>query len=83
MLHGLALGVVEAMQTNLARHAIAVEPSSSLAGAPSAPDPGDQFLRDLLAVRADLVLISGARRLMIDPALRGRMRSPREVVDGG
>ncbi|MFO0235260.1 MAG: putative toxin-antitoxin system toxin component, PIN family, partial [Burkholderiales bacterium] len=40
------------------------------------PDPGDQLLWDLLASRADLVLVTGDRALLEDATMAGRVMSP-------
>lgn len=44
--------------------------------APRAPDPGDQFLWDLLHAHADLVLWTRDRRLLESPGMRGRVLTP-------
>jgi uncharacterized protein len=77
-LHGLTVAEVETLLTDIAQHAIVLTPVA----APSAPDPGDQLLWELLAARADLLLITGDKRLLRDVAMRGRVLSPREWVDG-
>ncbi len=77
-LHGLTVAEVEILLTDIAQHAIVLAP---VAAAP-APDPGDQFLWDLLAARADLVLVTGDKRLLLDSGMQGRVLSPRELVDG-
>lgn len=71
-LHGLAVAELEVILTDLARRAIVLTPGVAL---PTA-DLGDQMLWDLLAVRADLQLVTGDRRLLEDAALRGRVVSP-------
>ena len=77
-LHGLKVAQVEAILTDLAQHAIVLAP---VAAAP-APDPGDQLLRDLLAARADLLLITGDKLLLRDAGMRGRVVSPQAFVGG-
>lgn len=69
--HGLTIAEVQTMLTRLARHAIMLAP---VAAAP-APDPGDQFLWELLAARADLVLVTGDKLLLRDRRMRGRVIS--------
>jgi len=54
-LHGLTEDEVDAILTDLAQHAIVLVPVK----ASPAPDPGDQMLWELLAARADLLLITG------------------------
>jgi hypothetical protein len=46
-----------------------------------APDPGDQFQGDLLAVKADLLLVAGDKQLLHESALRGRVLSPQAFVN--
>ena len=74
-LHGLAIAEVDAILTDLAQHAIVLTPVKAL----PAPDPGDQLLWELLAARADLLLITGDKLLL---GMRGRVISPREFVAG-
>ena len=78
-LHGLTVAEVEAILTDLAQHAIVLAPRA----APPAPDPGDQMLWELLAARADLVLITGDKLLLRDASMQGRVISPQAFVAGG
>ena len=78
-LHRLTVAEVEAILTDLAQHAIVLTPSA----APPAPDPGDQLLWELLAAKADLVLITGDKLLLRDAGMQGRVISPRAFVAGG
>ena len=78
-LHGLSVAEVEAILTDLAQHAIVLAP----VGAPPAPDPGDQLLWELLAARADLVLVTGDKLLLRDTGMQGRVISPQAFVAGG
>ena len=78
-LHGLTVAEVEAILTDLAQHAIVLAP----VGAPPAPDPGDQLLWELLAARADLVLVTGDKLLLRDTGMQGRVISPQAFVAGG
>lgn len=71
--HGLAAAGVDAILADLARHAIVLHPAG--AGAPPAPDPGDQFLWNLLATRADLTLVTGDKLLLQDQAMSQRVIS--------
>ena len=75
-LHGLTVAQVEAILTDLAQHAIVLVP----VGAPPAPDPDDQLLWELLAARADLVLVTGDKLLLRDAGMRGRVISPQAFV---
>ena len=78
-LHGLTVAEVETLLTNLALHAIVLVPVAATA----APDPGDQLLWDLLAARADLLLVTGDKLLLRDAGMRGRVISPQTFVAGG
>ena len=75
-LHGLSGAEVDAILTDLARHAIVLAP----VGTAAAPDPGDQFLWDLLAARADLVLVTGDKLLLQDAAMQQRVISPQTLA---
>lgn len=76
--HGLTVAEAETLLTDLAQHAIVMAPGEGL----PAPDAGDQLLWDLLAARADLLLVTGDKALLEDAAMRGRAVSPRAFVDG-
>ena len=78
-LHGITVAEVEAILTDLAQHAIVLAPRA----APPAPDPGDQMLWELLAARADLVLVTGDKLLLRDASMQGRVISPQAFVAGG
>jgi putative PIN family toxin of toxin-antitoxin system len=78
-LHGLAEAEVDAILTDVARHAIVMKPASA-GVAPCAPDAGDQFLWDLLAARADLVLVTGDKVLLRDEAMQGRIIPPKTLA---
>jgi uncharacterized protein len=82
-LHGLSNSEVETVLTDIARHAIVLTPVTDDASRGRAPDPGDQPLWDLLAVRSDLVLITGDKLLLGTPGMRGRVISPREFMQSG
>lgn len=75
-LHGLKVAEVEAILTDLAQHAIVL----ATLRAPPAPDPGDQLLWELLAARADLLLVTGNKLLLRDAGMRGRVISPQVFV---
>ena len=77
-LHGLTVAEVETILTDIAQHAIVLAPVA----APPAPDPGDQFLWELLAARADLLLVTGDKLLLKASGMRKRVISPRDFVDG-
>lgn len=75
--HGLTVTEIEALLTDIAQHAIVL---TAGVGSP-APDPGDQLLWDLLAARADLLLVTGDRALQGDAAMRARVVSPRAFIE--
>ena len=75
-LHGLTVAEVETILTDLAQHAIVLAPVA----APLAPDPGDQLLWEMLAARADLVLVTGDKLLLQDAGMQGRVISPQAFV---
>ena len=77
-LHGLKVAEIETLLTDLAQHAIVLAPVAAV----PAPDPGDQLLWDLLAARADLVLVTGDKRLLQDAGMQGRVVSPGAFVAG-
>ena len=76
-LHGLGVEELESLLVGIVRHAIVIEPVS----APPAPDPGDQMLWNLLAVRLDLVLVTGDRALLLDEGMSGRVVSPARFIE--
>lgn len=78
-LHGLSVTEVDIILTDLARHAIVLSPAST-AAAPPAPDSGDQLLRDLLAARTDLVLVTGDKLLLQDQAMQQRGILPQTLA---
>lgn len=73
-LHGLSEAEIEVILVDIARHAIVLAPVRTVA-TPLAPDPGDQFLWDLLASRPDLVLVTGDKLLLQDEAMQPRVIS--------
>ena len=75
-LHGLTVAEVESVLTDMAQHAIMLTPVA----APPAPDPGDQLLWELLAARADVLLVTGDKLLLRDAGMRGRVISPLAFV---
>jgi predicted nucleic acid-binding protein len=75
-LHGLVVTEIDTILTEIAQHAIVLAPA---AGTP-APDPGDQFLWDLLAARPDLVLVTGDKLLLASSMGRARAMSPQAFV---
>lgn len=77
-LHGLTVAEVETLLTDIAQHAIVLEPVP----AEPAPDPGDQLLWDLLAAKADLLLVTGDKLLLRSKAMQGRVLAPADFVAG-
>jgi predicted nucleic acid-binding protein len=77
-LHGLTVAEVESVLTDMAQHAIMLTPVA----APPAPDPGDQLLWELLAARADVLLVTGDKLLLRDAGMRGRVILPLAFVAG-
>ena len=76
-LHGLDAVAVDIVLVELALHAIVLKPVA----APTAPDPGDQHLWDLLAARDGLRLVTGDKRLLADALMLDRLLSPRAFID--
>jgi uncharacterized protein len=76
-LHRLAIAEVETLLTDMAQHAIVL----TLVAAPPAPDPGDQLLWELLAARADLLLVSGDKLLLQNRGMQPRVLSPRDFLE--
>ena len=77
-LHGLTVAEVESVLTDMAQHAIMLTPVA----APPAPDPGDQLLWELLAARADVLLVTGDKLLLRDAGMKGRVILPLAFVAG-
>ena len=78
-LHGLAAAEVDQILTDLALHAI-VLPVAPQIDKLLAPDPGDQFLWNLLASRDDLVLVTGERLLLQAGPLQARVMSAADFL---
>ena len=77
-LHGLSEPEIDAILTDLARHAIVLTAVSTAAH--RAPDAGDQFLWDLLATRTDLMLVTGDKLLLQDEAMQQRVILPQTFI---
>lgn len=78
--HGLTVAEIETILTDLAQHAIVFNPPPLTAS--PAPDPGDQLMWDLLATKADLLLVTGDKLLLQDAGMQGRVISPQVFVAG-
>ena len=72
-LHGLGDAALEAL---VARLEAGAEVVVEIAAAAAAPDPGDQMLWELLAARADAVLVTSDKLLLRDRSMRGRVLTP-------
>ena len=79
-LHGLTADEVDSLLTDIARHAIVLVPPSGPSGGPIAPDLGDQLLWNLLETRDDLVLVTGDKLLLGDPAMQERIIQPQTLM---
>lgn len=73
-LHGLKATEQEGILVTLALHAIVLQPVAAAA----APDPDDQHLWELLAVRSDALLVTGDKRLLDVAGMEHRACSPAE-----
>ncbi len=70
--HGLTPDEIDVVLVELAQHGIVLPPVP----APPAPEPGDQHLWELLAVREDLLLVTGDKRLQEDDRMGHRVVAP-------
>ena len=77
--HGLSVSEIDCIPTDMARHAIVLTPVNTGVVSRS-PDAGDQFLWDLLATRADLVLVTGDKLLLQDELMQHRILSAQAFV---
>lgn len=78
-LHRLTEQEIDAILTDLARHAIVLQ-VPLLPNAPVAPDSGDQFLWNLLSSRADLMLVTGDKLLLQPGPLQQQVVTPQAFV---
>ena len=78
-LHGLDDAALEALLERIEQGADVMEP---VAAAP-APDPGDQMLWNLLAARAELVLVTRDKLLLRDRSMRRRVLTPEAFLGLG
>lgn len=77
-LHKLSTAEIERLLTDIAQRAIVLMPCP----APPAPDPKDQHLYGLLAAHDALVLVTGDKALLRDPAMAPRVVTARTYLDG-
>jgi predicted nucleic acid-binding protein len=78
--HGLLADEVDTILTDIARHAVMLQPGPSAPNHAKGPDPGDQMLWDLLALRPDLVLVTGDLRLLDSGAMAPRVDTPAVLI---
>ena len=78
-LHGLSETNVDTLLVDIVLCAIMVNPVTNIA-LRKAPDPGDQFLWDLLGARADLVLVTGDKLLLQDSAMQPNVIAPQSFI---
>lgn len=74
--HGLNPTERETLLVEIAQHAIVLRPVATH----PAPDPGDQHLWELLAARRDLLLVTGDKLLLDDPAMRPQLLTAEAFV---
>jgi len=77
-LHGLPPNEIDRLLQEITLDAIFREPA---ADGPTAPDPGDQHLYNLLAATADAPLVTGDRRLLDAPPPHHETVSPRTYLE--
>jgi predicted nucleic acid-binding protein len=76
-LHGLSIAETDILLTDIVQHAIVLSPAEG----PAAPDRGDQLLWDLLAVRRDLILVTGDKALLRSVEMKTRVLLPSSFVE--
>jgi len=76
-LHRLTETEVDTLLLEIARHGIVLDAKPATQ---RAPDPGDQFVWDLLATRDDLQLVTGDKLLLQDLAMQPRTLTPSTCV---
>ena len=76
--HGLSAAEIDRILTEIALNGIVVEPQDSSS---SAPDAGDQYLRDLLSARPDAILVTGDAALADRPPTGVNAVSPAVFVE--
>lgn len=75
-LHGLTSKEIDTILVELVQHATLLDPKP----APSAPDPGDQHLWELLAAHPDVILVTDDKLLIRDNDESSRVISPADFV---
>jgi uncharacterized protein len=76
-LHGLTVAEVETLLTDTEQRAIVQAPVA----AQRRPDPSDQLMWELLAARADLLLVTGDKALQRDAGTQASVVSPQSFVE--
>ena len=76
--HGLSVAEVDALLEALATDGVVVDITGSKE---TAPDPGDDFLWQMVAARSGASLITGDSALLERPPPRTRITSPRTWID--
>ncbi|WHZ19244.1 MAG: hypothetical protein OJF55_001393 [Rhodanobacteraceae bacterium] len=77
--HGLAPDEIESLLVALAHNAIVLEPSAG----PAAPEPGDQFLWNLLVSHEGLCLVTGDALLLRARNAPASVLSPAAFISSG
>jgi putative PIN family toxin of toxin-antitoxin system len=78
--HGLLAHEIDTILTDIARHAVMLQPGPPAADHAKAPDSGDKMLCDLLALRRDLVLVTGDLRLLGSGVMAPRVVTPAALI---
>ena len=79
--HGLLADEVDTIFTDIARHAVKLQPGQPVASHEKAPDPGHQLPWDLLALRPKLVLVTGDLRWLASESMASRVVTPADLID--
>ena len=79
--HGLLDHEVGTILTDIARHAFMLQPGQPAPRREKAPEPGGQMLWELLALRPDLVRVTGDLRwLASSAAMAPRVVTPADLI---
>ena len=74
--YGLLAHEVDTILTDIARHAVMLQPGQPAPNHAKAHDPGDQMLWDLLALRPELVQVTGDLRWLASEPMALRVVTP-------